>query len=446
MEAILQELKDKFSNDNDFFAQRDYLFEAPVVLLGFRTLIDLTKTKLTLQKYIDTAIATKQTLDELKLIIGEVKDKEINGNEAIRAITQGKLIIYFENDPTYVVAEPIMKLLDRAIEPPINENVILGSISSFTEDIHSNIGILRKQLNSDKIRVNSYFLGSDETTELSLLYYEGYVNMELIHKIITQIEKNKSKEINNLQKLSRLMGFNSWVTISKFNQTELPQEAANFLRKGRAILFLDRLPVALVLPAQFWDVFVLDSDRNLPLPLMLFLRALRIMGALVTLTLPGLYVALVSVNPEVLRIELALSIAQSREGVPYPAIVEILLMLVILELIIEASIRLPKNIGPTITMVGGIILGQAVVQAKLVSNLLIIILAATTIANSTIIGLQTTLSLRVSKYVIVILASIYGVLGILEGLVLVCAYIASLTTFGIPYVYFHTEKDEVKNG
>jgi hypothetical protein len=195
-----------------------------------------------------------------------------------------------------------------------------------------------------------------------------------------------------------------------------------------------------------WDVFCLDSDRNLPLPLMLFLRALRVIGAWATLILPGLYVALVSFNPEVLRIEMALSIAATRIGVPYPAIVEIVIMLLILELIIEASVRLPKNIGPTITMVGGIILGQAVVQAKLVSNLLIIILAATTIANSTIVGLQQSLALRLSKYVVVIMASIFGLLGILEGLLLICAYLASLNTYGIPYVGFSTTKDDINHG
>ncbi len=187
-------------------------------------------------------------------------------------------------------------------------------------------------------------------------------------------------------------------------------------------------------------MFVLESDRNLPPLIMVALRGLRIVGVLTALLFPGLYVALVSVNPEILRIELALSVAQSRADVPYPALIEILMMLLTLELIIEASVRLPKSIGPTITMVGGIIIGQAVVEAKLVSGLLIIVLAATTIANSTINGLQNSLSIRLFKYIIVILAAIYGVLGLLAGIVLVSAYLASIKAFDVSYLYLHLKK------
>ncbi|NBD27270.1 spore gernimation protein GerA [Paenibacillus sp. T1] len=439
-------MKNKFSGDDDFFALEETFMDSRVVLAGFNTLLDIATTKLGLQAYIEAAVLTGTARDELKAELGEVCDRSDSAKARLSLLT-GKLLICFEDDGSCVIMEPTPKPLNRAIEPPINENVFQGSLNSFTEDIHANIGIVRKQLLTDNLRVGSYHIGTEETTKISLLYYEGRTNMEFIHKLVGQIQKNRSRQIENLQQLSKkIMGFPSWVLISKFSQTELPQEAANFLRKGRAVLFIDRLPIALVVPSLLWDVFFLDSDRNLPLPLMLFLRALRLIGAWLTVVLPGLYVALVSVNPEVLRIEMAISIAQTRVGIPYPAIIEMILMLFILELIIEASIRLPKNIGPTITMVGGIILGQAVVQAKLVSNLLIIILAATTISNSTIVGLQHSLSLRISKYVIVIMAAIYGVLGILEGLLLICAYVASLNTYGIPYIGFSSKKDEIKHG
>nr|WP_225446187.1 spore germination protein [Paenibacillus rhizovicinus] len=409
-------------------------------------MIDVVRTKLSLQTYIKAAADANLTVDEFKNILGDIQNSTAV-DDAITCLLQGKLLIYFEKDDSYVIMEPAPKPLNRAVESPTNENVFLGSLNSFTEDIETNIGIVRKQLLTDNLRVKSFKIGSDEITQLSLVYYEGRANRGLIHKLIDQIEKNKHKQTANLQQLSKkVFGFSSWSLISNFNQTELPQEAVNSLRKGRAILFVDRLPNALVIPGILWDVFCLDSDRNLSLPLMYFLRVLRVLGAFVTIILPGLYVALVSVNPEVLRIEMALSIAQTRIGVPYPAIIEIILMLFVLELILEASIRLPKNIGPTITMVGGIILGQAVVQAKLVSNLLIIILAATTIANSTIVGLQQSLALRISKYVIVVLAAIFGVLGILEGLVLICAYIASLNTYGIPFLGLSKEKDEINHG
>jgi hypothetical protein len=444
MDPWLQEMQDKLGDNDDFFVQRDYLAAVPVVLLGFKTLIDITLTQVTLQEHISKAISANQNVDELMNVIGEVKEDD--AAEAISAIIEGKLIIYFEDQHKFVIVEPVSQLLNRLYGAPTNENVLQGPTSAFIEDIDHNVGMIRKQINSDKLRAKSYQAGSYQHKRLSLLYIEGGVDMDLVNAMIGQIEESLHKEMNNLQNLSNMLGFSSWGVVSKYNLTELPQEAAEALRKGRIVLLLDRFPFALVLPSLLWDMFVLENDRNYPLPLMVAIRTTRVVGVLTTLLIPGLYVALVAVNPEVLRIELALSIAHSREGIPYPALVEIILMLAIMELIIEASVRLPKSIGPTLTMVGGIILGQSVVEAKLVSSLLIIVLAATTIANSTVVGFQNSLSIRLFKYLIVILSSIYGVLGMLAGLVIMSTYLASISTFGVSYLHFIRKKDGVNRG
>ncbi|MBM7564962.1 spore germination protein [Paenibacillus sacheonensis] len=446
MNQQIQKLRDQFSENDDFFMLQDSFLGTPVVLLGLKSLIDVVPMKLSLQTYHAAAIESHITLDAFKKVLGEA-DEAVGAHEIYGSILNGKLFIYFEADDSFVIMDPIPRALNRSIETPINENVMQGSQSAFTEDIATNVGLVRKQLQSDHLRVHTHTIGTEEAKDVALVYYEGRADMDFIRRIERQFAQNKNKTIENLQQFSKeILGFPTWSMVSKFNQTELPQEAAHSLRKGRVLLFVDRLPLALVTPGMLWDAFCLDSDRNFPLPLMLFLRTVRVLGALATLILPGLYVALVSVNPEVLRIEMALSIAQTRAGVPYPAIIEIIFMFVVIELTIEASFRLPKTIGPTITMVGGIILGQAAVQAKLVSNLLIIILAATTIANSTIIGLQQSLALRISKYVVVVLASMFGVLGILEGMLLICGYLGSLTAYGIPFVGFPNAKSEANRG
>lgn len=445
MDPLILEIKNKFVNNDDFFLQRDYLNEIPVVLMGFLTLIDITESRETLHLYLThSTISTNNSVDALMSMLGDVVENDLNTIAA--SIVEGKLIIHFENDNKYVVMQPVPKLLSRFFEPPTNENVVQGPLSAFVEDIDQNIGVLRKQLNTESLRVKSFSVGNNEKKRISLLYSEGQADMDLVNNVIRQLESNLDKDVNNLQHLSRTMGFSAWGPISKFNTTELPQEAAQSLRAGKVALFVDRLPFALVLPNLLWDMFALENDRNYPMPLMLTLRFLRIIGVLMTLIFPALYVALVAVNPEVLRIELALAVSQSRNSVPYPALVEILFVLIILELIIEASIRLPRSIGATITMVGGIILGQAIVAAKLVSYLLIIILAATTIANSTVVGFQNSLSIRIFKYVIVILAAIYGLIGMLAGIVLVCAYIASLSTFGVSYLQINMTKGRTNNG
>ncbi|SFI40441.1 GerA spore germination protein [Paenibacillus sp. UNC496MF] len=446
MTSLVQRLSKTFEHDNDFFAIPAYLSDAPAVLVGFKSLIDVPSTKIGLQQHCESASLARMSLDRLKASLGDVKPGLADEGEAIGAILKGKLLICFEDDAACVIADPVPKKLDRQVDQPTTENVLHGSFNAFIEDSHANIGILRKQVQSEKLRVHTYVIGSEETTSLSLLYYDGKADPAFIAKVKHQIESNRNRCVRNLQGLARYMGFNAWRTLSNFTQTELPEETARYLRDGRAVLLLDQFPIAFVLPGLILDAFFLESDRNMTVPLMVFMRSVRFVGVMATLILPALYVALVSVNPEVLRIELAVSIAQSREGIPYPVFLEIVLMLIILELIIEASARLPQRIGPTITMVGGIILGQAVVQAKLVSNILIIILAAVTIANSTIVGLPQTIALRSAKYMIVVLAALFGVMGILEGLALVCAYLASLTTYGVPYVSLYKTRNATDHG
>ncbi|MEH7350848.1 spore germination protein [Gottfriedia acidiceleris] len=343
MESMLEDIKEHFSNDDDFFMMKEHFINAPVVLLGFKSLVDLPQTLKTIQNKIESIFLTDKTFDQLMHWIGVVKENNLN--EAISAIVDGKLLIllYSENNK-YVIVEPVSQALNRSITLPTNENVIQGPLNSFTEDINSNIGIVRKQVNSEKLQIRSYSVGSERKRNLSVLYFENNSSMGLFNKIEKLVEKNLNIDINNLQDLSKMLGFSPWLAITKYNSTELPQEATNSLLKGRVIIFVDRIPLALVLPGLFWDMFALENDRNFPIPLTYTMRFLRIIGFLLTLILPGLYVALVAVNPEVLRIEIALSIAQSRNGVPYPALVEIILMLIILELIIEASIRLPKSV------------------------------------------------------------------------------------------------------
>lgn len=445
MESLLQEIKVSLGKNDDFFQIEQQLGEIPVVFLGLMSLVDFPKTLQAIQEQYSASVLNRETTDQLLHGIGELKKKD--KHKITSLILEGKVIIYIKKEQEFVLTvDPISQTLNRSIEPPTNENILQGPLSSFNEDINTNVGILRKQIVSEKLQVRSYSIGTDQKRSLSLVYHENRVNSNLLHKILNQIEKNQDQELNNAQDVTKLMGISFWSVVSHFKSTESPQEASMSLYKGRIILFVDRIPFALVLPSALWDMFATENDRNFPFPLMVSIRTLRIIGLLITLIVPGLYVALVSVNPEVLRIELALSIAQSREGVPYPAFMEMIIMLIILELIIEASVRLPSSIGPTVTMVGGIILGQAAVDAKLVSNLLIIILAATTITNSTIVGFQNSLSIRIFKYIILILASIYGVLGILTGVFLICTYLASINTLGVPFLNIYYSKDEIKSG
>ncbi|MES1041060.1 spore germination protein [Peribacillus simplex] len=424
-------MNEAFKDAEDFFIEPFILDGEAVLLLGLHSIVNVIKTKEILKKDMNNSEVIHSL--KVKRTLFNRKGVEINSDEAIESILQGKLIVYSKEKNIMLQFEPLPKELTRSIEPPSNENVLQGPLDSFIEDMSTNIGIVRKKISSAQLSVKTYTVGSDQKKSLSIVYLNDRADKSMIKKIISHIEMNQHTNILYLQHLCRFMGVRKWEVIPQFNNTEMPLEAVDGLNKGRVIIFVDGFPFALILPHLLWDMFAQANDRNYAYPIMSAMRFLRVLGALITLIFPALYVALVAVNPEILKIELALSIAQSREGIPYPPFVEITIMLLILELIIEASIRLPLIIGPTITMVGGIVIGQAVVDAKLVSNLLIIIVAATSIANSSVVGFQNALILRLLKYVVIIFASIFGVLGILSALVFISAYFASREIFGIPY-------------
>ncbi|WP_212959764.1 spore germination protein [Cohnella xylanilytica] len=442
MESLLEELKRKLGSDADWYCENDELSGEPVTLLGLGSLIDVFETKESIRKYLTSAPGRERPENRFLGFSEEARTAE----EAIEAILSGKLLVFRARTGECWIAEPVAKPLMRQIGTPNIENVVRGPVAAFTEDIRSNIGIARQYLQSGNLRVEMKAIGAAHRIDVAVLYVEGRADTVFLGKLNERLQEGKNGDVSTLQGLIRVLGFPMRSIVSRLQSTELPAEAVGALKKGRVVLFVDRMPYALVLPTQLWDLFALESDLNFPRPIMHALRALRLIGALITILLPALYVALVAVNPEALRIQLALSVAQSREGVPYPALLETLLLLLIIELILEGSIRLPKSVGPTITMVGGIVIGQAVVTAKLVSNLLIIILAATTIANSAIAGFQNSYTIRSLKYVTLLLAAVFGVLGIFAGFLLICAYFASQHTYGVSYVQLRFAKDELPHG
>ncbi|TXK83735.1 spore germination protein [Paenibacillus sp. N3.4] len=282
--------------------------------------------------------------------------------------------------------------------------------------------------------MKKFLVGTDNPCDVGLFYIESKANKEVVRGITAKLEQGKAQEGYNSQLLTKILGLSKYSLIPNYLTTELTAETFHNLMDGKVIIMIDHYPIALSFPVQLSDFWSLKIDENFPSIFMYFFRYIRILGLLIALFTPAIYVSIVSTNPEVLSFQLALAISESRQKVPYPALVETLMMLLILEMIIEAIIRLPKSIGPAITMVGGIVLGQAVVQAKLVSNLLIIILAATTIANLTLPGFLNTVSVRIMKYIILVLSAFYGILGILYGAIGLILYIAGITSFKVPFL------------
>lgn len=432
MDETLQNLKSLFGDQEDYFMKEMIVNEMTIYLVGFNTLIDINKSYV----YVREMAKTSTSVQELFINIGNQLD--VDTEQITRAVLDGKLVIISENNHCNAIVEPISRNLVRSIDEPKHETPLLASMSAFGEDIDVNVGMIRKRLNTESLRHCHYQVGELEKRKLAMLYIKGRAPNVMIEKIQSQLQQIDT-DISAIDELNRHLGQRKWNLISNLFSTENPIQAIHSLKKNRIVLFLDSHPFALVFPHLLLDMFSSANDHNYPYVLAILLRFLRIIGALATIILPALYVALMTVNPEVLRLDFALFVAASREGIPLSALLETMTMVVLVDLILEAIVRLPKNVGPTITMVGGIILGQAIVEAKLVSNLLVIVITAIVISGSTLIGVQNSLYIRTLKYPIFILASVYGILGIFTGLTLIGIHLASLKSNGIPYTTFRID-------
>jgi len=433
MRNIVKEIECKFSDHDDFFIEEELVDKTAIYLIGFNTLVDLSKSKL----YVQQMAASSTSINALFInLSGQIN---VDSEQIIKAVIEGNLVIFSQDGEENAVVDPIAQNLRSSIAEPKNESPIYSSLDAFGEDINMNVGMIRKRLSTERLCHSSYQVGELEKRKLSVLYIKGRTPNSLIEKVNQQLKQIKS-DIETIDDLNKQFGQRRLSPVSHLFATELPIQAIHSLKKNRIVIFLDNCPFALVFPHLLWDMLGSVNDRNFPFILSFLLRIFRVIGAVATLILPALYVALVSVNPEVFKTDLALFVAKSREGIPLSAFLETIAMVVLVDLILEAIVRLPKSVGPAITMVGGVILGQAMVEAKLVSNLLVIVITAVVIASSAVIGMQNSLYIRLLKYPILILASLFGILGVCMGLFFTVIYLASLTSNDIPYISFHIEE------
>lgn len=430
-------LKLQFELNSDFVMERKQLLDQEVVFYYFRPFVNLEQTNQLLSWMESSPIS--DWLQQISLLNGKLN---ASYDLQMSSLMEGNLVIYLLDNPIRnFVIKPVPSTIRRTINVPQNENVVESSFGAFNEDLDTNMALIRDELRSPTLTMHTLIMGTKQPKRTTVTYLSDSVNHKLPTSLMKKLEANQAKEFNNLQGIIKVLKEENFSLMSPCLTSERPAEAADHLKNGRVILFIEGLPFAFIMPVIITDLWCVNSDRNFPKVTMISLRTLRIIGLFIALVLPALYVSLVSVNPEVLRIQLALSVAQSREGVPYPAFLEVIFMLIILEMLIEASVRLPKSIGPSITTVGGIILGQAVVSAKLVSNLFIIVLAASALANFTLNGVQNGLFIRMAKYVLIVLSAIFGVIGTIGGLIWLSIYMASITTLDVAYINVNVKED-----
>ncbi len=321
----------------------------------------------------------------------------------------------------------------RNVEEPSSQTVIRGSKEGFTETLSTNLTLLRRRLRTTQLRIEYRTIGRFTNTQIAIAYLEGIANPTVLTELRRRLDAIDIDGVLESGYLEEFIQDHSFTPFPTVLNTERPDSIAGHLLEGHCAVLLDGTPFALVLPVTFFKFFLSSEDYYQRYDIVTFIRGIRFLSFIVSLLLPSLYVAITTFQQEMLPTTLLISLAAQREGVPLPALLEALLMELTFEVIREAGVRMPRVIGPAISIVGALVLGQAAVQAGLVSGAMVIVVSFTAIANFVIPSISMSAAIRLIRFGLMFLAGFFGLFGILAGLVPLLIHLVSLTSFGIPY-------------
>ncbi|MBS5522253.1 MAG: spore germination protein [Clostridiales bacterium] len=377
------------------------------------------------------------------MITADVK-AESDFNRALKSMMSGDTLIFVEGAAQVLIINS-KGYPNRGVQAAESEITLHGPKDSFTESVRFNTVLVRRRIKDYHLKTVQIVKGVRSKTDIAVMYMDDLIREDILGELKDRINNFEIDGIFDSGSLEQLLEREWYSPFPQFQTTERPDKAASALLEGRIIILADNSPEALILPAVAGCFYQAADDYYNRWSIACFTRILRYIASVLAFTLPGLYIAIASFHPEVFPTSLALSFAASRQGVPFPLAVEVLIMELAFELLREAGIRLPGPMGGTLGIVGGLIIGQAAVDANIVSPIVVIIVALTALCAFTIPNEGFASAFRIVKFYLIVLGMFLGIFGFVLGVLTLLVHLASLESFGIPYMMPFTAS-EVNGG
>ncbi|WP_371377972.1 spore germination protein [Sporomusa aerivorans] len=379
---------------------------------------------------------------ENKDAIGQFINKILPNASIKRADLFGKLEEGVNRGDTVVIIDGLAEAIvieskgweHRNVSTPRTEQTVRGSQSAFNENLRVNTGLIRSILHSSDLVTEIVMIGKRGQLSCAIMYLSSIANESLVAEVRRRLEGISTDYIVESGQLVQFIEDYPRSIFPQTISTERPDRVANYLVEGHVALVLEGNPFAQIVPASFFSFFHSAEDFSVKSSITNFMRVLRLFGALISSVLPSLYIAIAYFHQEAIPTELLLAIAGSRENVPFPAIFEVMMMEVSFELIREAGVRIPGVLGSTIGIVGAIILGQAAVTARIVSPIIVVIIAITGLASFTIPEYRMASAIRIIRFWLLIFSWIMGLVGLAFSLLGLTVLLCRLKSFGMPYM------------
>lgn len=363
-------------------------------------------------------------------------------NKVIESLKLGKSIMFVDYYDDYIILDTIGGV-HRSITDPPNESSIRGSREGFIENLEVNLSILKRLLKDKNLKAETLKIGKRSQTEIYIVYVDDIVDKNVLSRLKSRLEKIDVDFISDTGMIEQYIEDSPFSPFPQFYSTERPDVIQSNLLQGRIAVLMNGTPSVLTAPALFFEFFQGIEDYNERITISNLPRVLRLLAVFIVITLSPLYLTLISYNVELIPIKFIIPIVQSRTGIALSPFLEILLMELIVEFLREGGLRLPTKIAQTLSIVGGIIIGNTAVESKVVSPTTLLVIGTSVVATFLIPNYQMSLSIRFLRFPMLVLANAMGFLGVSTGWFIIVVHLCSLKSLGIPY--FSIRKNDLKD-
>mgnify|MGYP000139293804 FL=1 len=446
---IINKLKEETNNSSYIVYREKYINNIKIDIIYNEVLTDQDKMSNFIYRsldHIEKIYQEKELLyDVIKNNISNIKIKEINNYQDIcKYLNNGFVILLIEDD--YSLALEVKKNLTRSIEKPMTETTIRGAMDSFTENIETNIGLIKRRLKTNKLWNEDMELGKYTKNKISILTIKGLTDSKIKDNIINKLNSLEIDGVTDTGTLKHLIDNETKTIFPTSITTERPDKVVSSLLRGKTVIIIDNCPFVLIMPIDINDFFLSQDDKDSNYINNSLTRILRYLAFFITVLTPGIYIALTTFNQEMIPLELLTSFASQRSTVPFPAFFEALLMFVSFEILRESDYRIPNVSNSALSIVGALILGEAAVNAGIVSPIMIIIVAITAISALVIVEPELSNAVKWYRILFMLGGTTIGIFGIFIVFIIFTTNLCSINSYGKSFTMPFTPIDsDIKN-
>lgn len=446
---IINKLKEETNNSSYIVYREKYINNIKIDIIYNEVLTDQDKMSNFIYRsldHIEKIYQEKELLyDVIKNNISNIKIKEINNYQDIcKYLNNGFVILLIEDD--YSLALEVKKNLTRSIEKPMTETTIRGALDAFTENIETNVGLIKRRLKTNKLWNEDMELGKYTKNKISILTIKGLTNSKIKDNIINKLNSLEIDGVTDTGTLKHLIENETKTIFPTSITTERPDKVASSLLRGKTVIIIDNCPFALIMPVDINDFFLSQDDKDSNYINNSLTRILRYLAFFITVLTPGIYIALTTFNQEMIPLELLTSFASQRSTVPFPAFFEALLMFVSFEILRESDYRIPNVSNSALSIVGALILGEAAVNAGIVSPIMIIIVAITAISALVVVEPELSNAIKWYRIFFMLGGTTIGIFGIFIVFIIFTTNLCSINSYGKSFTMPFTPIDsDIKN-